>query len=45
MSLEAFSLGPFTEHLGWSAGAVRLYIDALVRVLRETRDVRLFNDM
>lgn len=45
LSLEAFSLAPFTENLGWSAARVREFIEKLRSILQDTTDEHLYNNM
>lgn len=45
MSLEAFSLGPLTQDLGWPVAKARELIDGLGKTLQEMSDENLYNNM
>lgn len=44
-SLEALSLRPLTQNLGWPVAGVREFNDGLGRMLEETMDVHLHNNL
>lgn len=45
MSLEALSMRPYTQAIGWTPGAVRIFVESLVRFLQEAMDVNLYNNL
>lgn len=45
MSLEALTLGPFTQSLGWSADQVRCLVKELEQIFRGGCNIYLYNNL